>query len=53
MPVLFGTTRTEGRYFDYFDFDGKGQPLTAEQYPRTMRDWFGEDIADEVLARFP
>jgi para-nitrobenzyl esterase len=53
VPTLFGTTRTEGRYFDYFDFDGKGQPLTAEQYPRTMRDWFGEDIADEVLARYP
>ncbi|SPF04388.1 carboxylesterase/lipase family protein [Streptomyces sp. MA5143a] len=53
VPVLFGTTRTEGRYFDYFDFDGKGQPLTSEQYPQTMRGWFGEDIADEVLARYP
>lgn len=50
VPALFGTTRTEGRYFD---FDSKGQPLTAEQYPRTMRDWFGEAIADEVLARYP
>lgn len=53
VPALFGTTREEGRYFDYFDFDGKGKPLTAEQYPQTMSGWFGADIADDLLARYP
>lgn len=53
VPVLSGTTKTEGRYFDYKDYDGKGKPLTAKQYPRTMSDFFGKAIVKKVLARYP
>jgi para-nitrobenzyl esterase len=53
VPVLSGTTRHEGRFFNYFDFDGKDETLTKKQYPQALSDWFGEDIADDLLAHYP
>jgi para-nitrobenzyl esterase len=49
VPVMNGANQDEGLLFAFAQFDGAGEPLTAERYPAVMRGAFGE----EALARYP
>jgi len=49
VPVINGSNKDEGRLFAFGDFDVRGTPVTAEQYPDLMRRTFGE----EALRRYP
>ncbi len=49
IPVINGANQDEGRLFAFSGFDLNGTPLTAEQYPKVMREEFGE----AALARYP
>lgn len=52
IPVVQGTTRDEMRSFVANEYDRRGSPLTAEQYPAAVAQAFGPD-APAVLAEYP
>lgn len=52
IPIILGTTRDEMRSFVADEYDKRGNPLTAEQYPRVVGEVFGAD-APAVLAEYP
>ena len=52
VPVIQGGTRDEMRSFVAESFDGKGNPLTAAEYPRVLHAMYGPD-AGAVLAEYP
>jgi para-nitrobenzyl esterase len=52
VPLLLGATRDEARFFVGLFADLTGNPVTAESYPRLLREAFGV-AADEVAARYP
>ncbi|WP_285488478.1 carboxylesterase/lipase family protein [Amycolatopsis taiwanensis] len=52
IPVIQGTTRDELRSFVADEYDKRGNPLTAEQYPQVVGQVFGAD-APAVLAEYP
>lgn len=52
IPIIDGTTRDELRAFVAEEYDKRGTPLTAEQYPQVLGQMFGAD-APAVLAEYP
>lgn len=52
IPVVQGTTRDEMRSFVANEYDRRGTPLTAEQYPAAIARVFGPN-APAVLAEYP
>lgn len=53
VPLLQGSNHDEGRFFVGFDFDAKGTPLTAAQYPAAVTKLFGATATTQILARYP
>jgi para-nitrobenzyl esterase len=52
IPIIEGTTRDEMRWFVAGEYDQKGKPLTAEEYPAVVTQVFGAE-APAVLAQYP
>jgi para-nitrobenzyl esterase len=52
IPIIQGTTRDELRSFVAEEYDKRGTPLTAQQYPQVVGQLFGAD-APAVLAEYP
>ena len=52
-PVLFGGTRNEMNAFVAVQYDLRGKPVTAEQYPGVLRELYGERKARAIAARYP
>ncbi|CAM02174.1 para-nitrobenzyl esterase [Saccharopolyspora erythraea NRRL 2338] len=52
VDLLVGSNLDEGRFAVGMNHDGKGEPVTAEQYPRLVREQYGA-VADRVLRRYP
>ncbi|WP_251020276.1 carboxylesterase/lipase family protein [Streptomyces sp. ISL-98] len=53
VPVLNGANSDEGRMFAFGQFDGRGEPLTAAQYPAALTRAYGPELGAKVLARYP
>lgn len=53
VPLLHGGTKDEMRAAVAAKYDGTGQPVTADSYPRILRDMFGPARAKAVLDRYP
>ncbi|CAM3989367.1 carboxylesterase/lipase family protein [Kibdelosporangium persicum] len=52
VPLVWGSNLDEMRLFVGLQYDGAGNPVTAQQYEQITRETFGP-AADEVLARYP
>ncbi|MPY93293.1 MAG: carboxylesterase family protein [Acidimicrobiia bacterium] len=52
VPLVQGGTREEMRAHIAAQYDGVGEPVTAEQYPQLVSEMFGRD-AEAVLAEYP
>ena len=52
IPIIDGSTRDELRSFVAEEYDRRGKPLTAKQYPQVVGQVFGAD-APAVLAEYP
>jgi para-nitrobenzyl esterase len=53
VPLLQGTNHDEGRLFAGLQFDARGAPLTAAQYPAVIQARVGAANAPRVLAAYP
>jgi para-nitrobenzyl esterase len=53
VPLLQGTNHDEGRLFAGLQFDARGAPLTAAQYPAVIQARVGAANAPKVLAAYP
>ncbi|MEU1117186.1 MULTISPECIES: carboxylesterase family protein [unclassified Streptomyces] len=53
VPVLNGANSDEGRLFAFGQFDGQGEPLTAERYPAVLTEAYGAELGRRVLRRYP
>ncbi|MEU1334807.1 carboxylesterase family protein [Streptomyces sp. NPDC005865] len=53
VPVLNGANSDEGRLFAFGQFEGQGEPLTAERYPAALTEAYGAELGRRVLRRYP
>ncbi|EPH46797.1 putative Acetylcholinesterase [Streptomyces aurantiacus JA 4570] len=53
VPVLNGANTDEGTLFAFAQYDGRGRPLTAEQYPAALDRTYGAELGERVLRRYP
>ncbi|GGS12728.1 carboxylic ester hydrolase [Streptomyces aureoverticillatus] len=53
VPVLNGANTDEGTLFAFAQFDGRGRPLTGEQYPAVLDRTYGAELGARVLRRYP
>lgn len=51
--VIFGGTRNEMNVFVGIHYDGRGNPITAEQYPEVLRELYGTRRARAIQDRYP
>jgi para-nitrobenzyl esterase len=53
VPVLQGANHDEGRFFVALQFDARGAPMTAAEYPAQVAGLVGAAAAPRVLAQYP
>ncbi|HEU5156089.1 MAG TPA: carboxylesterase family protein [Streptosporangiaceae bacterium] len=53
VPLMQGGTKDEMRAAVAAAYDGAGNPVTAEAYPRILREMFGPAPAKAIIARYP
>lgn len=53
VPAMVGGARDEARLFVASQFDAVGRPVTAEQYPALLAQFYGAERAPLVAARYP
>lgn len=53
VPLIQGGTRDEARAFVVATYDPRTRPITAAEYPKLVREMFGERDSRAILARYP
>jgi para-nitrobenzyl esterase len=53
VPLMQGGTSNEGLFQLGPQFDGRGNPVTAAQYPDLIKQNFGASRVDAILAQYP
>lgn len=53
VPTMIGGTRDEASLFVAMQYDGTGQPVSAQQYPLILNQIYGPERGPLIAARYP
>lgn len=53
VPMIQGSNRDEAAFQLAPRFDGRGNPVTAEQYPTVLKDFLGQSRVAAVMEQYP